>query len=362
MAVYKYKTKSGDKYMYKVCVNYHQYLKRGFLTKEEATRAMHLFLSTNSFGKVVQIPKFYDLYESFFVFYKDSVKPSTYVGAYRQCKNLIRDFMPNVRIDKLVYSDFTNWKNNLKVYSHSSILKAYNFMKMIFDYCFNFYGYKCRTFELVPKYKDYSVHSNIPKNKVVSLEDFQKFLKVLPSNKYYVLFVLTYITGLRIGEVRGLTVDSFQTDSLFIYQQVNSRLNVGKSVVTSLKTDNSKRVVKLPLFLFNLISKYIKSSKLKDKNFLFPSSKNNNDPIGETTLNKVLKETCMSAGIENFHFHMLRHTQATLLVDSGFDHKIVADYLGHSSEKVTEKFYLHQDETDAIKISELLDKKFKDVF
>jgi len=130
MAVYKYKTKSGDKYMYKVCVNYHQYLKRGFVTKEEATRAMHLFLSTNSFGKVVRIPKFYDLYESFFVFYKDSVKPSTYVTSYRQCRKLIKDFMPNVRVDKLVYPDFLNWKNGLKIYSHYSILKAYNFMKI----------------------------------------------------------------------------------------------------------------------------------------------------------------------------------------------------------------------------------------
>jgi len=101
---------------------------------------------------------------------------------------------------------------------------------------------------------------------------------------------------------------------------------------------------------------------LNNKNFLFPSSKNKNYPIGETTLNKVLKDACISSGIESFHFHMLRHTQATLLVDSGFDHKIVADYLGHSSEKVTEKFYLHQDETDGDKISELLDDKFKNMF
>ena len=270
--------------------------------------------------------------------------------------------MPNVKVDRLVYSDFISWKKHVIKYSHSTILKAYNFMKMIFDYCYNFYGYKCRVFELLPKYKDYSVKSNLPKSKTVSLDDFKKFVDCLPNQKYYVLFVLTYITGLRIGEVRGLTVDSFNDNHLFVYQQVNSRLNVGKSVVTSLKTNNSRRVIVLPEFLSSLLNVYIKENKLKNKNFIFSSSRNKNNPIGETTLNRILKETCERAKINKFHFHMLRHTQATLLVDSGFDHKIVADYLGHSSEKVTEQYYLHQDETDGDNIAKLLNDKFGKIF
>ena len=59
---------------------------------------------------------------------------------------------------------------------------------------------------------------------------------------------------------------------------------------------------------------------------------------------------------------MFRHTQATLLVDSGLDKSIVASYLGHDSEKTTEKYYLHQEQSGHDLIQELLEKKFNDLF
>ena len=47
------------------------------------------------------------------------------------------------------------------------------------------------------------------------------------------------------------------------------------------------------------------------------------------------------AYIKKSHFHALRHTFASQLIEAGVDIKVVSQLLGHSSVKITYDTYVH---------------------
>lgn len=53
---------------------------------------------------------------------------------------------------------------------------------------------------------------------------------------------------------------------------------------------------------------------------------------------KVIMEQC---GIQDAHFHMLRHTFATRCVEVGFDVKSLSEILGHANVSITLNRYVH---------------------
>lgn len=359
-----YFDKKRKTFYYKCSVKNHQYLKRGFLSYEDAKNDEASFITSNLDVKQrVEIPVFNELYKQFFVMYKETVKLSTYVDAQKKCGFLIKGHIPNVRVDKINNADLYAWRKNLMKYSRSSIDKGYLYLGQMFEFCQNYYGYDFKPFKLLPPIKDYSIHKDLqPKEQYVPFEDFQKFMSVIDDKKYYLLFLVAYITGMRISEIRGLTKEGYHDGCIYVFQQANCRLRVGKSVLTSPKSKDSNRVIPLPEFLIKMMDEYLAGRKNAVGSFIFPSSDKPLEPVGETTIKNHMKEYCKKSGVKHFKFHSLRHTEATALVDSGFDKKIVAGYLGHSSDKVTEKYYLHNDQSNKEKISELLDQKFKTIF
>jgi len=51
---------------------------------------------------------------------------------------------------------------------------------------------------------------------------------------------------------------------------------------------------------------------------------------------KTFKRIARACGIENVHFHHLRHTAATKMIESGIEINFVKEMLGHSSVTTTE--------------------------
>jgi len=48
-----------------------------------------------------------------------------------------------------------------------------------------------------------------------------------------------------------------------------------------------------------------------------------------------------SAGLERFPFYCWRHTFGTRCAESGMDRHSLARLMGHSSPRITEKYYIH---------------------
>lgn len=70
--------------------------------------------------------------------------------------------------------------------------------------------------------------------------------------------------------------------------------------------------------------------------YLFPSQKGN--PISRKTLDDLMKNYCRQANIppQKAHFHVLKHTRAIELAESGLDTKEVQYWTGHKNIANTE--------------------------
>lgn len=72
--------------------------------------------------------------------------------------------------------------------------------------------------------------------------------------------------------------------------------------------------------------------------FVLTSSDHLIDP---RTVQRQFKHLTEEIGLENVHFHTLRHSFATRLIELGTDVKTVSVLLGHSSVQTTLDYYVH---------------------
>ena len=54
-----------------------------------------------------------------------------------------------------------------------------------------------------------------------------------------------------------------------------------------------------------------------------------------------IKKYSEECGIEDLHFHVLRHTFATRCVEVGFEIKSLSEVLGHATPRITLERYVH---------------------
>ncbi len=148
-------------------------------------------------------------------------------------------------------------------------------------------------------------------------------------------------TGLRSGELLGLTVDSidFLRRELHVRQQLVYVPGTAPFIGEP-KTPESKRTVPLPRFVVDALAEHLASFPAAHVGLVFQADKGG--PILRTTLNGRWVRTLRRAGLpEDTHMHHLRHHYASVLIDGGESVKVVQERLGHSSAEETLRTYAH---------------------
>lgn len=177
---------------------------------------------------------------------------------------------------------------------------------------------------------------------------FLNALHEQPDFQFEVICNLFLATGIRSGELCALHWEDIdlQTGLLYIRHTL-VRLN-GEFVRDTPKTAGSERRIVLPPYIIDLLKEHKHRQALerfkaadawKVPDAVFTNSVGNY--IIGSNLNVKLKKVCRQAGLPEIHLHSLRHTHASLLINSNVTAKVIADRLGHSTTKTTLDTYSH---------------------
>lgn len=151
-------------------------------------------------------------------------------------------------------------------------------------------------------------------------ERFLTACKQSTNSWLYLCVILGLSTGMRQGELMGLK-----------WQDVN--LKDGYLILHETKNEERRRV---PLAGHGLeLLKAHQQSKHFDSELLFPSSINPTKPID---LRKPFENALTAAGIEDFHWHDLRHCTASYLAMNGASLAEIAEVLGHKTLSMVKRY------------------------
>ena len=221
------------------------------------------------------------------------------------------------------------------------------------------------------KYK--GIINSINNYKAIPKDIRKEFLKLLEKNKLMkIVCYLGMFAGLRIGEILALKWENVVLDDkvIKVRNSLSAKLNFNNSgqitktisVLGSTKTECSLRNVPIPNILYKTLLEWYNEtiilSKLKNKSkpiYVLGGQ----TPRTYTSVNKSFRRFLKRTGFDkyNIHFHSMRHTYATMLLEKNVNPKIVQFLLGHRSVKTTLDIYNNVVNSND-KISELINKLF----
>lgn len=136
--------------------------------------------------------------------------------------------------------------------------------------------------------------------------------------KHKAILTLAYSTGLRVSEVCNLKISDIDSKRMLIMV----RQSKGRK----------DRIVPLSSNVLTVLREYYK--EYNPKEYLF------NGQFGGQYSHRSCNEIVKKYIGKDYHFHLLRHSNATALLEAGTDLRIIQKHLGHSSSKTTE-IYTH---------------------
>ncbi len=190
--------------------------------------------------------------------------------------------------------------------------------------------------------------------KIISLDEFNRIIKRFPKeSNFYMPLQIAFHTGMRAAEVCGLTWDCIDLNEKKIKVEKILLCKEKEWIFGTPKTNTSQREIFIGKTLINILKKHRKSqmeNKLKYRRYYtdnnFVCTRENGEFITTDGLKYLSRVVNYELGI-NFNFHSLRHTHATMLLESRANLKDIQNRLGHSKLSTTMDTYSHV--TDKIK-------------
>ena len=321
--------------------------KRGFLTKREAEEWLRSFLAVSQCNINMKFSDFLKLY------YRDmekrlreyTMRTKKYIMEMK-----ILPYFGEKRVSEITPADVRQWQNILmqEGYAETYLRTIHNQLAAVFNYGVKYYDLKsnpCTKAGCMGK-------ANAEKMDFWTKQEFMGFIRATDYEPHsYMIFMLLYWTGMRIGEAFALTPNDIDIDSKVISISKSYQRIAKRDVITQPKTPKSKRKIKISGFLTKELKRYMESQGIHNKEErLFT--------ITRYQLLCDMKKGIQASGVKNIRLHDFRHSHASLLVELGFSPLEIAERLGHEKIETTLNTYSHLYPGKQEKIAKRLEQEY----
>nr|DAE53227.1 MAG TPA: Integrase [Caudoviricetes sp.] len=304
----------------------HQKLKRGFKLQREAKAWEREFLANQRLNPDMTFQALYDIYIEDM---SHRLKPSTYNVRKHQFAARMLPFFKDKPISEIKPADVRRWQNTLISDNASPTYQRtlHSQLSAIFNYAVKYCGLKsnpCRIAGRIGKQKGESMDFWIP-------TEFEAAMRQITDPEIHLILDMLYFGGFRSGELLALTPDDLDFDSGQINVDKSVQRIGGQDIVTSPKTDNSIRVVPMPLFVMQEAQGYVnRLYGIRRKDPIFHVSRD--------VLRDRIGKAAAAAGVKRIRLHDTRHSHVSLLIDLGFTPMLIAERIGDTVDMVNNTY------------------------
>lgn len=175
---------------------------------------------------------------------------------------------------------------------------------------------------------------------VLTREEVKKLVTATKNTKHRLILMFLYSSGLRLSELTNLKVGDLELDERMGWVRGGKGARDRLFII-------SKR-------LAEELKKHVEGKKVDDYVFLGRGGK-----LSNRAVQKIVKMAAKRAGIEKrVSAHVLRHSFATHLLESGEDIRRIQELLGHANLSTTQ-IYTHLTREELKKVKSPLDYLFE---
>lgn len=275
---------------------------------------------------------------------KINTKTNTQVGYANVIKNHFKPYFVGYYLRSINPSTLNSFFNALKL---KGLSDGYiSTISRTLNSALNYAVFPCEFIESNPL-KYVKVKRTTPKADVITYETFNLILDRL-KEYYYIPFQICWYTGARIGEISALTWNDidFEND-MITFNKTTVELDGGGVEFQTSKTENSVRTILVSEKLIDMLKEWREKQQkyaveLMVEEPCLVCTRDSLSHIRPSAIQQYLLKVCKQLNID-VHFHQIRHTHATMLIQNGASVKDVQLRLGHAKVETTLNIYTHGD-------------------
>lgn len=206
----------------------------------------------------------------------------------------------------------------------------------------------------------------------MSIQEVEQFLEQCKTERLYALYVLALNTGMRKGELLGLQWQDIDFEkrqltvvhnlALVAHNDVDTdEPRKSELILTTPKSIKSKRLIPLNDYVINQLLSHQERQRMEKKQYQsiyvdhsMVFCREDGTYIHPRYVLQNFQDILRKAGMQKYRFHDIRHTVASLLINSNENPKVVQELLGHSNISTTLDIYTFlDDETKRNSVSKL---------